>query len=152
MLSRTLEQLGNCLHPKWKFNIKLQSHKNKLCAARYGNVWRWAKQHGRSVAVVPNAGTEHSSMVRLPAVTRDGSADNSSCCTRTVVCHKLFGAARWKAMWGGTYISKAQGSLNSICCYWPRRVIVPLMLQIDFCMKLESFLILGGKVAPMDWD
>lgn len=89
MLSWTLEQLGNCLHPKWKLNVKLQSCKNKLCAARYGNVWRWAKQHRRSVAVVPNAGTEHSSRVRLPAVPKGGNADNS-CCTITVVCHKLW--------------------------------------------------------------
>jgi len=38
-----LEQLENGLWSKWKFNTKLQSSKNKLCRANYGNVWKCAK-------------------------------------------------------------------------------------------------------------
>lgn len=136
LLSQTLEQLENCLNPKWKLNTSLQPPKNKMHADSCGNIWRCVQWHRWSLAEGSDIGWKCRELPMLPSeyslpwATRCFTTNNSD--------------------WGAC-ICEAQGSLSSICYYWPKRVIVPLMLWIDFCMKLEPFLILGEKVAPVDW-
>lgn len=60
-------------------------------------------------------------------------------------------AAQQTAVWQDTHSSQAQGFLKSISCHWPLHRFVPAMLQVGSCIKLESFLILGEKVAPVNW-